>query len=273
MSVDYPDFATPQAHADAIAATGAPPVIKFNGTANNVVQPGPGAVALTANFAFDQPAYEILLSAFEIGAGAAGPLKIDMRWYEDTGLTFIDQQTYWIWPAIASPQHQVVIKGPTRGALLSMIFTNTSAAMTYQVNYWQYARSHFYERDQAYSVIQSTTSSGLTLPVSDTVSGLLGFRTLLIAGSGNDTTLLPLYTGLVQVYADTSSATTDMTLAIQDSANPNAEGMGTRFYALTSNAAGIIAAQVQLPRYQCQVQMLNGNAAAKTLRYMIHPVD
>lgn len=270
---DYADWTAPQAHADAIAATGAPPLTLFNGIANNLTSLPAGFGGFVPNFFIVQPSYEVFINAFETGAGAAGPLEIRMQWYEDTGTTFIDQQSYWVWPGTTTLTSMLCGKGPTRGGLLSISLINHSAAMSYDVHTWLYQRSHFYTRDDWRHTFFTASASGLAIPANEPVSGLICQTGPVVAANSNSRVQLPLYTGQVQIYADTTSNTTDMTLRFQNNSNLNASALGTRTQLIKSDANGRISATLQLPRYQWDLEIDNGNAAAQTCQVWINTME
>lgn len=270
---DYPDWTEPQAHADAIAATGAPLLTLVNGLTNNIFQPVAGGTDTVPNFLFTQPGYEVFLSAFQIVGGAAGPLEIRMSWFDETGVWFIDEQVYWIWPGITSLSHELVGRGPVSGSILSMQFINHSTVAQYQINLNLFQRSHLYTRHDWRTISYTQTSSGGVLPVMDPLSQLICFRNVTIGAGLVDLVELPLYTGMVQVAGNTGSGTTDLTIQIRDSADINAEGIGNPFYIAKSDASGNFAFTLPLPRYQCQFRMTNGNAAGRVCNGWIHTIE
>lgn len=270
---DYPDWTAPQAHADAIAATGTPPLTLVNGVAGQVVNVPANGIQLGNTFAFSQPSYELFMDIFQSGAGATGPLEVKMQWFENTFSQVIDQQSWWVWPGAATLNHQVAAKGPSRAGLLSMVFSNHSVAAAYRVTYWLYQRSHYYTRDDWRSMVFTSSVNAVTVPTNDTVEGLVCQTSALIAGGGNTKVQLPLYSGQVQVYADTTSNTTDMQLRFQNNTSLNASALNTRTLLIKSDANGRVNTQFQLPRYQWALEIDNGNAAAQTAQVWIHTVE
>lgn len=265
--LDYPDWTAPQAHADAIAATGAPLLTLPGSLVSSAMVLGPGLTGSTALFTIDQPCYEIRLDPFQSGAGAAGPLLIQLTWVDVSSLTNSDAESWYIWPGTGSGGHLIFGKGPVKGAQLFLLMQNFSAGATYTVNYKIFARSHLYTRDDLRSGVRASTVSGANLPVIDPTSGLLAFRNVNLGAGLGDTTELPLYNGMIMLSANTASNTGDLTITVQDSANPNAEGLGGAFWVQKTDANGLYTGQVMLPKYQCNIRMVNGNAAAKIANY------
>jgi len=270
---DYPDWTAPQAHADAIANTGAPALTLPGQLANDSIPLNAGSVLSRGAWIFSQPTYEVSVNAFESGAGAAGPLQAVVTWFDPLGTTVLATETWYWWPGTGSNGHLVTGKGPVKGAQMFIQYQNFSAAMQYTINTKVYQRSHNYTRDDWRSVQYFNTASGNTLPVMDVTSGALAFRNVNVAAGGNDFTELPLYSGPVQLAGNTASGAADLTVTVTNSTNPNAEGVGGAFYLIQSDANGRFAAQLALPRYQCRIQLHNANAAAKVCNYWLHSVE
>lgn len=270
---DYPDWTAPQAHANAIAATGAPALTLVNGVAAQAVNVPANGIQLGNTFAFTQPSYELFLNIYQSGAGAAGPLEMKMQWFENTFTQLIDQQSWWVWPGTATLNHQVAAKGPSRAGLLSIVFSNHSTVAVYHVDYWLYQRSHYYTRDDWRSVVFTTSANAVAVPANDTVEGLICQTSAVIAGNGNTKVQLPLFSGQVDMYADTTSGAADLTLRFQNNTSLNASALNTRTRLVTTGANGRVATQFQLPRYQWALEIDNGNAAAQTAQVWIHIVE
>lgn len=270
---DYPDWTAPQAHASAIAATGAP-LLALPGTVYNSSQAiNAGANFLTTPQAIDQISYEIFINAYQSGAGAAGPLKIQVKWFDASSIIEVAEQDWYIWPGAASGDHQIRGRGPTYGTSVILVFTNLSTVAQYTVQYCLYARSHVYTDHKWRSEVRNTSVTGVTLPVSDPTANALAFRTLSLAAAGTDTTELPLYSGAILLSAHTNSNTSDMRVVLADSADPNAEGSGVSFFQGQSDLNGNFSAMLALPRYQCDVKLTNQNAAATGMSYWLHAVE
>lgn len=273
MSTDYPDWSVPQTSANAIAATGVPLLSAKNVLGSNTTVIGPGANQNIGPFAITQPSYEIQMTAYESGAGATGPLLLKFNWNDSVSVATVAVEYYWIWPGVALNDHIIYGRGPTKADQLLIQAFNQSGAMQYSLFWRVLQSSRLFQRDDLRTVFYATTASGGTIPTLEPPSSLLGYRSVSVAAAASDNTELPLYVGMAQLYADTGSNTTDFTLTIQDSANPDAEGLGSRMLRYKSDANGLIVAQLALPRYQCRVSMLNGNAAAKFLTYSLHSID
>jgi hypothetical protein len=270
---DYPDWTVPQANANSIAATGVPLLANPGTLLNTTYVINAGANTTPTSLPFNQPGYEVWLGPYETGAGGAGPLEVSMQWLDSTGSQVIATETWDVWPGTMFATHEVYGKGPTKGGILQLIITNTSAAMQYTVPIRIYQRSHLYTRDDWRTRFYTNSASSNLIAPNDPTSGLLGNRSLSINAASSDTSELPLYSGLAYLYFDTSSGLADMTLTIQDSADPNGVGVGTRIQRYKTPAGGIFSQQIALPRYQCRVVMLNSNAGAQTLFYTLHTIE
>lgn len=269
---DVPDWQPHVATAQQIAATGAPPLTLSNGVVNQVADAAGGASTNATSFTFSQPAYELFVNAWGSGAGTPGPLRIRLNWYEDNGLVLVDSKYYYLWPGTSSLGNMVCIKGPSRAQSLGMLFDNTFGTQFCNIRYSLFQRSHFYTTDDARSISFTNSGSATALTNSEVPSGLIGTGTASVASNGTFVQLLPLYQGQAQLYADTGSATSDLQVTIQNASNPNATGLGTRIWRARSNSTGQLATNIELPGYQCQVELKNLNAATFGVLYSLHTI-
>lgn len=263
------------------------------GTVNVIPQTGSSVLeengalipAITSNqtqlLTIVQPAYEIFLDAFNAGGGAAaGALEVRVSWFEDNGGQEVDRQEWWFWPGNASGGNLITGHGPSEAGQLQIFFLNHSplSGMAYQVNWKVFQRSHYYTRHDWRSTLLGVqnTPSGIGLPTdSEPASGLIGFNTVPGLGAGaTNITLLPLYNGLIQLNANTGSNAADLTVTVANAANPVADnGIGGAFFVGKSDANGLFSQQIMLPRYECEIKLNNGNAAAKTVNYWAHSIE
>jgi hypothetical protein len=272
-AADYPDWSVPQANASSIASTGVPLLSMPNELYNATTVMAAGATTGIVAIPISQPSYEISVNAFQSGAGAAGPLEITATWFDSSGLFNVDGQKWCIWPGTSTLGHIVVGHGPTRASQLVLQYANKSTVMQYSVQVQVFGRSHLYDNDDWRSFNYINTASGGTLATMDMQSTLIGYRALSVGAGATDTTELPLYCGPALLWADTSSAGADLNLTIQNSANSEGNGLGNLIYRQISGANGYVTAELALPRYQCKIALLNSNAAAKTLRYVLHTIE
>jgi hypothetical protein len=272
-AADYADFSAPQANANTIAATGVP-LLTLPGAALSVTQPINAGASYTSGFLpMDQPSYEIAISVFETGAGGAAPLRVQMQWYDDTTSNLISQETYFIWGGISAGDHSIFGRGPVKGSFLVVFVFNDSVAMQYTAVIRAYQRSHMYTRDEWRSFNYATSSAASPVAVNDLTADLAGYRLTTIAGGGVDTSELPLYFGPCYLFFQTASNAADMTLTVQSSANYAEIGSGAKFLQFLTSATGVFGGVIVLPRYQCRIQMKNGNAAAQACFYSLHTYD
>lgn len=273
VGTDFPDWSPHVAQAQQIAATGVPLLSAKNLLGSATTNVAANTLVSVGPFAISQPSYELQITAYQNGAGSASPLQMLVNWNDSTTSATTAQELWYIWPGVAISDHIIYGKGPTKADQLVIQFNNLSSAMPYSVFWRAFQSSRLFTRDDLRSIQYLTTASGGALPTQDVRATLLGFQSVSVNAGASVATELPLYAGPAQLYADTGSGTTDFNLKIQDSAQPNAEGTGTRLLQFQSDSHGLILAQIALPRYQCRVSMLNSNAAAKFLTYSLHSID
>jgi hypothetical protein len=266
---DYPDWSAPQAHATAIADTGVPLLAVPLLLANVTQTVNAGADLTSAAYAMPQIAYEIALFAVANGAGAAGPLLVNMIWRDSTNTYLLGNEEWWIWPGTAGNIHQIIGTGPCKGANLFIELKNTGAAMSYSVQYVLYSRSNVYTRDDWRSVAYAASQSGNAVAVADPSSLHMAFASSSVAAAGNKIWEIPLITGICFMHCSTSSAATDMSVTIQNSANANDPSINLPLVHYKSDANGYVTGLITLPRFNCRVTLANGNAGAQTLGFSL----
>jgi hypothetical protein len=268
-AVDYADFGAPQGIATSVAGTGVPlltlPTLVTSGTA--VINAGSQILATAVSV--NQPSYEVVLTPFESGAGAAAGLEVAMIWRDSTGTVIVGRENYWVWPGVTSGAHVIFGHGACKGGNLQMVMTNNSTVMQYTVNYSIYARSNIYSRDDWRSEAYSSSASAQPLAASDVSALQIGAISASVPAATNNVYELPLFTGPAFLHAETSSNTTDMLVAIQNSTDPNGLPLNSNLFKMLSDVAGLVSAAVVLPRYQCRLVLGNNNAAAKTLQFSL----
>lgn len=273
MSVDYPDFGAPQANATAISTTGVPLITNVQPLATiSQVAPAGGLVTIGPFFP-TSPSYEIWLNSVMAASGATGPLLVSVGWYDDAGFNIISNEEYTIWPAALGGQHFVIGRGPCKGQALYITFQSYGLGANTTVTGAIYERSHIYTRDNWYTRFQSASASGVAMATYDTSALLVGAASVSVGAASVVAFELPLAIGPVFIHAETASLTTDMRLALLNSAGEGNLGLGTILARYSSDSNGFINQELTLPRYQCKLQMSNSNAAAKVLQFNMHLLD
>lgn len=265
MSVDYPDYATPQAHASAIAGTGAP-LLTLSGpmldTGNVNIAAG-ATVTVLNGFAITQLGYDVNLILQEQTAGTAGPLQVEMNWIDAlTGLR--TAREHWnILPGTPGNAHQVVGTGQTKGDKLTVVVTNNdTVAITYRLIILQNSRLYpadFWRTDALPGF------SGLNAVDADVPSGLIAWVSPNVAGAGGTyAAVMPLFAGQVHLHFESSSNTNDAEVQVfPQILHPNV-AIYDEYTA--ASPSGNLDDFLILPRTQCRMVVTNHNGAQQTLR-------
>jgi hypothetical protein len=268
-AADYPDWSAPQAHANAIAVTGVPLLAVPTVVNGNLLSIAAGVTNQQGSFPLNQVAYEIVVDAIATGAGAAGPLQITVKWNDNTFGTTVATEEWYIWPGSSGVGHVVLGRGPVKANNVVIAFTNLSGAMTYQVQYAIYQRSNVYTRDDWRSQGYAFTSALNAVCTADPPSNQVAYASVSVPGATNTILELPLISGNCYFHAETTSLTTDLVLAFQNSAGSFGSGLGSTFAKVKSDASGLVTGNIAMPRFQSRVVLGNTNAAAKTVTFSL----
>jgi aminopeptidase-like protein len=103
---------------------------------------------------------------------------------------------------------------------------------------------------------------GDTLPVFNCPENVLAISTPTIPGNGQQIRNLPAWAGQVWIQAQTPSNTNDFEVQILDQSIN-----GGLVYDDFTDTKGHVSKLVTLPRNQCEVVMINHNAAAQTVSF------
>lgn len=265
MGTDYPDYATPQAHANAIAGTGAPLLTLSSGmldTGNVTIAAGASATVLNG-FPITQLGYDVNLNLQEQVAGTAGPLQVEMDWIDAlTGLR--TAREHWnILPGTPGNAHQVVGTGPTKGDKLTVVVTNNdTVAITYRLIILQNSRLYpvdFWRTDALPGF------SGFNVVDADVPSGLVAWLSQAVAATGGTyQAVMPLFAGQVHLHFESSSSSNDAEVQIfPQILHPN---VAVYDEYTAPSPSGNLDDFLILPRTQCRVVVTNHGSALQTLR-------
>ena len=266
---DYPDYQTPQAHADTISNTGVPLLSR---PANVVNQSGTVVSGATATVALNQPiskiGYEIMCSVFAPATNQS-LITVQMVWSDSvSGQTVVTEE--WDFYAGSGPlanAHIIRGTGPTKGDTLTVKLSQSISTVTatYQVVMAQ--NSRVYSRDDWRSTTYPPVTGFTSIFNSDLINGVLGTAdSLAVAAAGSVTYLLPLFSGKVAVNCITASNAADCSTIIHSPAAAFGSLTFDQIFGGRTDASGrLYIPQIALPRAQCTVQQINSNAAAKDL--------
>lgn len=210
MTVDYADWATPQAHATAISTTGAP-LLGFK----NILGSNAGGLAIsagaTANLvstkAAGQVGYELSLSVWT-AAGTASAVTISVKWTDTTTGLLTDTQNWTFFAGTVSRPHNVRITGPSNGDQVNVAAIAGANAIT--VAYTAMQTSRVYTRHSGHTLtlnFGNPSIPGFTLAAGDASSGILCAESQAISANGSTSLLLPLYYGTARFWGRASDGT------------------------------------------------------------------
>lgn len=271
-TAEYPDWDTPQQHANRIAATGAPllnlkGMLTFNNT--GLAIPALGIVTLPASGAFSigQVSYEAVLQVSTL-AGTATPVAVLFTWLDSTsGITVASQEFTFFAGSVASP-HLVEGHGPSNSDQLVIQLINNSGANAISVSYAFLQSSR--PRDTHLWRTQNTPAiPGFTMASSFMRQNILCAESQALALNAGVNLLLPFYTGTVRLFATTTDAT-GANLQIILFYNSALITLNDDFpYKALGNSgfspggqSTLEAENIVLARSQMSIQLFNKNAAA-----------
>lgn len=231
----------------------------------------PGATQTYGPYAAGQLGYEILLSAWAAVNTGQNDVSVEVIWSDaGTGITTGDE-LWWLCPGSGSGgnAHEVLGHGPTKGDQIEIILANAgNSAGNVSFAFTLLQNSRIYAADR-WRTIQFKTSF-LTNTFADPKANLLASTSISVgSGTGNAVTrVMPLYNGRVYASLQTASGTSDAELLILNFADQSNGGISvpstTVFDGYTSST-GQLAAMIDLPRSQCQLQIINHNAASQNI--------
>lgn len=265
---DYPDFQTPQQHANTIAATGVPLLTLASSLLQQTFNPPALAKRSSASLSITQIGYEIVVGA-SFGVVPTNPfIRVTLTWSQ-TGFTgYTDTETF-IVPACNTPGAFTVIgQGPTRGDSLVVSVTNLDPLQTATVSVGVAENSRIYDRSKWRW--DNATDAGLTvagftlpsLPADESVLGLVD--AVAIPASTAVSYLCGMRNGTIQFgYEMNGGVAASLTLRLQPA--PTTE-YSTHF-PLGAVAAPSFSFQFAGPRAPVIVRLVNTSAGPITVTF------
>lgn len=266
---DYPDYQTPQAHADTISNTGVPLLARPAGLINQsgTVASG-GTVTVASNLTVAKIGYEITLTWF---APATNQSIITMQliWSDSVSgqVVITDEWDFYAGSGPVANAHIIRGTGPTKGDTLTVKATQNASTVTasYTIVMAQNSRIYAFDdwrTDTIGPVTGITGANGF-----DMQNGILAsMDSVAVAAGANVIALLPLFAGRVVISCTTISGTSDMTTIIKCDTGAFASLLDDQVVRGKADANGnLVIVGAALPRAQCLIQQINNNAAAKDL--------
>lgn len=271
---DFPDWQAPQAHANAIAGTGAPLLALPTSVAATGSYPlAGGATTTTPGVAMSQIAYEVLATVSFATAPVTPFVSFTANWFDTTGTILLDSQS-WILAGGTGTIYSTTITGPAEGALLQIVLANLDNVVTATVSLTVLTTSRPRSRHRGLGA-HNATPAGYTLAGQQSPYNVLcAISNKTIAAASQLVRLLPLYAGDVFISINVSGAGNDnakcsLTPAIPVGVPTVQCWWGTSGGAITNLAQGII----RLPRAPCQLEIDNTATTVATANISVVALD
>ena len=271
MTVDYPDFATPQAHATQIAAPGVPLLTLSTNVINDVgrnVPFGGGNVTVANLQNISQIGYEIAIAALISNLAPTLPiLTVNLIWKDSITNTTVGHETWNIAIGSSGAGSLHIGTGPTKGNRLTVLIANNDSAQNATVTTIVNQNSRVYARDDWRTESFNSIPNAIVALHDQQGSTLSNFLSAPLAANGQVTRLLPLFAGRVSV-AFSSAISMAGTLQITN-LDPVVSAVST--FVVLANPANNLSQlfSLSLPRSACTFTLTDTSGlAGNTLQAM-----
>lgn len=267
---DYPDYQTPQAHANAIAITGVPllslATSLFSMGAAQSVASGADFTVPGGPFTVNQIGYEFFL---QVSGDAASLLPVgllSLTWSDSVSGNVVAVDHYSVIGGSAAFQ-RFSCTGPTKGDTLAVKFHNYDATQAQQFQMSMVENSRVFVRDdlrQITTVAVPLISNG----VYDQQAGILLATNPTIGAGATVARLIAFYSGLVNVYAFGPLAYR-VNIAMEDGALGTLGGNNLWAASVLAAGGGDLYQPVALPRMQCVLSIQNNGTISQPFQCVI----
>lgn len=262
---DYADFQTPQAHATAIAATGAPllslstVLINTSGTIASALgvvnQPAAGPVTV------NQISYEMWLQLVEsTNSTKSTAVWVTLNWFDAASGVQVAEDGWWILPGSVNNAHSIMLRGPSKGDQLQVTMTNYGTVnVAYQIVVAQHSRT--YDRDRIQSQF-FTGFNGFTLASADSTALILDGDHPSVTTTTPVQLVLPIWAGLAMLQCIGSGQPFTVTIISQAQAATGNQNIYQVLVAVNAD----VNLPVYMPRAQCVLNIANTGSATSSIR-------
>lgn len=266
---DYPDFATPQAHATAISTTGVP-LLRATNTlssgAGNVLAGG-ASEQLLASTSVNQPGYEVGISVSMPAASGTLPfLALTLYFWDSATGLFADRRDVVI-PCGNGPANAIAcyLRGPMHGDMFRVDATNLDPAVAATIQWFANQTSHVYERDEARQYAYAATApNGFTNPTGVQTTNDVAHASPSVAAAGTSTVLCGLFSGDAYLNVYNPSSTIAAVIDIRDPAGYASGAVNSRMFNQSVAPQTSFSAAISLPFTPVTISVTN-NATAGTV--------
>lgn len=257
------------------ATNGGAPLLNMHQLINQALGVNVPAGTRTTLFTtgFNQPSWEIAVNLqWLVNALTQPNVQLLFEWI-DSASGIVLWTDAWFLPAAAAGGGQNVFlgKGEALGNELQLSLANNDSTETVIVSatVWQTSQPDT-RQDIRLSWLSTFSAPLFTAPdYWNPSANLLSQRqnAALAPAPASDVRLVPTFAGKVQLFGNTTSGTTDLSLTINDVG----EGSMTNkaVFLINSDSSGHINASLTLPRSPCTVTMTNHNAAAQSVDWAL----
>lgn len=280
MTVDFPDWGAPQAHATAISTTGAPPLVFKQVIDALIGQSVPANSSITrpasGKFALNQPGYEIQFNVATLGA-TAPVVSVELQWYDSTFGALMDDETYYFYSGDLNG-HFIHGRGPTKGDRVVVIITNRDPTSAVTVSYTLLQTSRTFTREFWHTITKAgavPVFPGFTAITHNVTGNVLAAFSASVAASTTLTRIMPLYTGTARFMGVGASAAGQTTWSVQSVTDPLGssefpfQGINGQSGFSPDGTASLYVPDLALPRSQCQLLITNSLTVAQTVIFEI----
>ena len=270
---DFPDWQAPQAHANAISLTGAPPLVLKKVVDLGVGQslPATGSILRPASGAFsiNQPGYEMFFNVASLGSPAP-IVSVELQWFDSFTNALMEDETYWFYSGNASG-HLIHGRGPSKADQLVILMTNHDATHGVTISWTLLQVSRVFTREFWHTNTknqQNPVFLGFTAATHDISSDVVASLSTSVPASTIDTFVLPLYTGTVRLYGQGGPAAGNIQWSVFNatdlggSAANVVQGVSGQAGFAPFGPSSLYVPEVALPRSQCQLNINNTTTVA-----------
>lgn len=271
---DFPDWGAPQAHANAISTTGAPPLVFKRLIDVQIGTNIPAAGTLTrpasGQFSLNQPGYEIEINMASLGATAPA-CSVELQWYDSTFGALMDDEIYYFLSGNANG-HLIHGRGPSKGDQVVVVIRNYDATSAVSFSYTLLQTSRVFTREFWKTITKAGANPvfpGFTATPMNPPANVLCAQSVSVPASGSALFVLPLYTGTVRLLGTGSGTAGQSTWEFIDfteqvaGAQVFASGVNGQSGYAPNGVTSLYLAEVPLPRAQCRLTLLNGATTAQ----------
>jgi hypothetical protein len=225
-------------------------------------------------FTITRPGYLCNIAADMTAGGSTDPrCVVDFGWYESTGNTHFGHEA-WVMPAGAGGNDYAHTgRGPTKGQLLQLTFTNADPLVGCQATFWLAETTQHASRDdiRLHSAGSSpvwTNAPGL-VPIEDILADT---GAVVVPANSSQTYLLPLYSGQASLFWSATGQSAANVASVEVVRAPGPASHSDTYFQLAGatpfrSSPGLL---VTLPRAVCLLVLGNTGTSPCTFQVSMY---